>query len=252
VASPPWLLAHPGELEVGETVVLDDQEARHALTALRLQAGAEVILADGRGGVARAVLTSVGRPRTAAEVVSVNTVPADSGSGVVLALGVIHSQAMDWAVQKAVEIGVCSLVPVVTERVQLPWKAVAGRLGHWQRIARQALKQCRRPWAMAVDGPTNLADLVAARGEAGGVVADPSGERLDTLAEGTPGYLLVGPEGGLTESERSSLPAEVWIRLRLGPHVLRADTAAVVGAAFLVARERRENSEFGIRNSENA
>jgi 16S rRNA (uracil1498-N3)-methyltransferase len=246
----PWLLVRPGELEVGEKVVLDGEEARHALTALRLQLGAEVVLADGRGGVARAVLTAVGRPKTVAEIVGVNTIPADPGPGVVVALGVLHGQAMDWAVQKAVEIGVHSLVPVVTERVQLPWKAVVGRLGHWQRIARQALKQCRRPWAMAVDGPTKLADLVAARGEAGGVVADPEGDSPDSLSEDAKRFLLVGPEGGLTASERSSLPAECWTRLRLGPHILRADTAAVVGAAFLVALERRENSEFGIQNSD--
>jgi 16S rRNA (uracil1498-N3)-methyltransferase len=226
----------PGELEEGETIVLDDRESRHALTALRLQADAEVVLADGRGGVARAVLTAVGRSGTAAHVVSFTTVPADSGSGVVLVLGVLHSQAMDWAVQKAVEIGVRSLVPVVTERVQLPWKAVAGRVGHWQRIARQALKQCHRSWAMAVDEPTKLADLVAARGEAGGAVADSEGGRPDSLPEGAGGCLLVGPEGGLTAFERSLLPADSWPRLRLGPHVLRAETAAVVGAAMLVLR----------------
>jgi len=195
-------------------------------------------LADGTGRVARALLASIGRSSIEAEILSVESVPVDNGPGVVLALGVLHGQAMDWAVQKAVELGVRTLVPTITARVQISGRAAVGRLRHWRSISRQALKQCRRPWEMEVGEPTALADLVAARGSSGGVLADPGGAGLDSIPSSTPCWLLVGPEGGLTSAERASLPAETWPRLCLGPHVLRADTAAVVGAALLISRQR--------------
>jgi 16S rRNA (uracil1498-N3)-methyltransferase len=232
----PWLLVAPGVLVEDGVVPLDDGEARHAGAVRRLGIGSEVILADGAGAVAHAVLTSVDRRRLEARVLRVDRTPADEGEGVVLALAALHSQAMDWAVQKAVEVGVRCLVPVVTTRVQLAGEAIGGRLGHWRRIARQALKQCRRPWAMDIGEPVRLMELVAERGDAGGVVADPQGIAAGELPPDVPGLLLVGPEGGLTEEEEAILDTENWHRLKLGPHTLRADTAAVVGAAILVAR----------------
>ncbi len=235
--SEPWLLAPQGSLRDGDTVTLEPEEARHAASALRLRAGDTVALADGAGKVARAVLRTVASRSVEAEVLEVRGVPAPTGDGVSLALGILHSQAMDWAVQKAVEVGVRTFVPVQTERSQLAGAAVRARHDHWCRVARQALKQCRRAWGMTVGSPVKLDRLLAERGSAGGLVAHPDGRPLGPWTETVPHYLLVGPEGGLSSAELELLATHQWPRIWLGPHVLRADTAAVVGAALLVARD---------------
>jgi 16S rRNA (uracil1498-N3)-methyltransferase len=241
--SEPWLLAPQGTLRDGDTVTLEPEEARHAAGALRLRAGDSVALADGAGKVARAVLRTVASRSVKAEVLEVHGIPAPAGDGVTLALGILHSQAMDWAVQKAVEVGVRTFVPVQTERSQLAGAAVRARHDHWCRVARQALKQCRRAWGMTIGGPVKLERLPADRGSAGGLVADPEGRAIGSWTDEVPHFLLVGPEGGLSPVELELLATHEWPRVWLGPHILRADTAAVVGAAMLVARE--EGSSAG-------
>lgn len=232
-----WLLAPPGSLVGGDTVALEPEEARHAASALRLRAGESVVLADGCGSIARAVLRSVASRAVTVEVLEVRSEPAPAGDGVSLALGILHSQAMDWAVQKGVEVGVRTFVPVQTERSQLPGRAVRARHEHWCRVARQALKQCRRAWGMTVVGPIKLERLLAERRGTGGLLADPEGRAIGPWTDDVPRFLLVGPEGGLSPAELELVSDREWPRTWLGPHVLRADTAAVVGAAMLVARE---------------
>lgn len=234
--SSPWLLVGPGVLGPGQRVRLDPDESRHLLHALRRRAGDRVTLADGAGRVAEGVVEVASARGAEVAVETLRVEPPPTEPGVTLALAVLHSQAMDWAVQKAVEVGVRCLVPVLAERSQLGERAARGRADHWRRVSRQALKQCRRPWAMAVDDPRSL-DGVAELGRSeAGLVADPHGEPVAALPRGFGRLLLVGPEGGLTDAEVRLLADEGWRTLRLGPHVLRAETAAVVGAALLVNR----------------
>lgn len=228
-----WLLTSPGSLSPGAAVELEGAEARHATAVLRLRSGAPVVLADGQGTTARASLRVLGRGRAVAEVGSVDTAPAPASAGVDVALALLHGRTMDWAVQKAVEIGVRRFLPLITARSQPPRAAARGRLAHWREAARQALKQCHRPWGMHVSDPVSLVDLVAERSESGGVVADPRGRRPSSLPLGHPRFLLVGPEGGLTSEEQGLLDSDRWLRLWLGPHVLRSETAAIVGAGIL-------------------
>ncbi|MCW8985540.1 MAG: RsmE family RNA methyltransferase, partial [Thermoanaerobaculales bacterium] len=108
---------------------------------------------------------------------------------------------------------------------------------HWRRIALQALKQCRRPWAMDVGNVVRLAELVEGSEEAG-VVADCEGISIGELPEGAGALLVVGPEGGFTSEESELFDRRGWPRLRLGPHILRAETAAVVGGAMMVMRSQ--------------
>ncbi len=229
----PWLLAESLPAEPGAVVELDPAEARHGAAVLRLAPGDPVVLADGRGGLARGTVASAGKGRLAVTVERVERALPPS-PGVTLALAVLHTQAMDWAVQKAVETGAERLVPLLTERTQLGRKAASGRLGHWRRIARQALKQCRRPWAMDIAEPTTLDDLAATAPP--GFVADAGGRSPFTVPVDAPLTLIVGPEGGLTPAELSRLTAAGHTPLRLGPHTLRAETAATLGTALLTLR----------------
>ena len=229
--SEPWLLVDAVPDDAGAEVALAPEEARHAVSVLRLAPGAPVVLADGRGGLARGRVAAAGRGRLSVAVTGVDHVPRPR-AGVTVALGVLHTRAMDWAVQKAVEVGAEKLVPLLAERSQLGAGAASGRLGHWRRVARQAIKQCRRPWAMTVDEPVTLDALLA---RPAGLLADPGGAPVGAVPRTLPVTLIVGPEGGLTAAERARLEAAGWRPVRLGPHVLRAETAAVVGTALLLA-----------------
>jgi 16S rRNA (uracil1498-N3)-methyltransferase len=231
----PWLLAVSGDLEAGRTVVLEPAEARHLTGALRRRPGDEILLADGNGSVAEAKLITIGKGRVEAEILSVRHEPESKPEGVTLALAMIDNRAMDWAVQKAVEVGVGRFVPMETERAQVRGKDLGSRVEHWRRIAMQALKQCRRPWAMEVGDVVSLPELVEGSGE-GGVIADRGGCAIGELPDGVGSLLVVGPEGGFASEENDLFDRLGWPRLRLGPHILRAETAAVVGGAMMVAR----------------
>jgi len=229
--SEPWLLVDLVPAEDGGEVALPTAEARHALSVLRLGPGDPLVLADGRGGLARGRVASAGRGALSVAVERVERVPRPAPS-VTVALAVLHTKAMDWAVQKCVEVGAERFVPVVAARSQLGAGAAAGRLGHWRRVALQAIKQCRRPWAMEVAEPVSLDALASGPP---GFLADAAGAPVLAVPHSLPATLLVGPEGGLTPTEAGLLDRAGWTPVRLGPNVLRAETAAVVGAACLLA-----------------
>jgi 16S rRNA (uracil1498-N3)-methyltransferase len=179
----------------------------------------------------------LGKGRVDAEVLAIRSYAAPTGIGLTLALAVIDRQAMDWAVQKAVEVGVRQLIPVISERTQVGTRDHSKRVDHWRRIAMQALKQCRRPWAMALEEPTPLQIFVEREsGNGGVVVADRNGSTAEDLPEEAARVLIVGPEGGFSAAERELFDHCGWPGLRLGEHILRAETAAIVGSAMLVAK----------------
>ena len=199
-------------------------------------------LCDGRGVVAESILTAVNPRRCELEVVARRDLGGLPGPSVAVALSALHSQFMDWAVQKCVEVGVETLIPLLSERSQLSAKAASGRLDHWRRVARQALKQCRRPWQMEVAEPATLERIMADLDRGPGLIADLDGTPMDQLDLPLPSLLVIGPEGGLTARELGILRAAGWPSVRLGQWVLRAETAAVVGAAALIAAHEREES----------
>ncbi len=228
----PWLLVREGVLVGGGEIILEPEEARHASGSLRLHAGDRVVLADGAGKVAGAQLDRCQRSDVIAVVDEVVTVPSPL-PGPTVALGVLHTKAMDWAVQKAVEVGVATFVPLLCDRSQGAHQRALERVDHWRRISRQALKQCRRAWGMVVESPMTIESVVGGRLQPG-LVADPEGLVDVSVLESHRMTLLVGPEGGLTLEERKALVSAGWSTIALGPHILRAETAVVVGAALLV------------------
>jgi len=235
---PPWLLVPPETLEEGGEIPLEPGEARHVAGPLRRTVGDDVVLTDGRGTIAPARLVRVDRSGVTVRVEApVRQYPAVDGPTV--ALGVLDSRAMDWAVQKAVEVGVRRFVPVICRRSQASVRRAALRSDHWRRIARQALKQCHRAWEMTIETPIPIDSVVG--GDLGtGLIADPSGPDLFKGPVNGAATLIVGPEGGLTPEEIDGLQSAGWSPASLGKFVLRAETALVVGAAFLAAVCRRD------------
>jgi 16S rRNA (uracil1498-N3)-methyltransferase len=232
---PPWLLApEQAILETGQRLMLSAAEARHATGALRLTTGRPVVLTDGRGSVAHGVLALASRARVEVVIERVEHLPKPTEC-LTLAVAVLTGSAMDMVVQKSVELGVGVVLPVRTERSQLSLKRAASRCGHWRRISEQALKQCRRAWAMEIASPVELGDVVGGGMRPFGVVAHSDGRPIDELPSPRGRLLLVGPEGGFSAGEERCLEAAGWPRVSLGPHVLRTDTAAIVGSARLIA-----------------
>jgi 16S rRNA (uracil1498-N3)-methyltransferase len=194
-----------------------------------------VSLADGAGRVAEATVVAIVRGRVEVRIESLRSELRPTGPGVILAMAALHGQAMDWAVQKAVEIGVLQLIPVLTGRSQPSLTVARRRMTHWHRVAQQAIKQCRRPWAMELGEVSSLDQLLQWREGCPGVVACIDGEPVERIKLEAESVLLIGPEGGLSSAEMKLLEERHWRKLRLGRYTLRAETAAVVGAALITA-----------------
>ncbi|MCP4896717.1 MAG: 16S rRNA (uracil(1498)-N(3))-methyltransferase [bacterium] len=241
--NPPRVLIPAGErLQEGVSVVLDPAESAHLWGPLRRRGGDAVFLVDGCGGRAEGVVGDASKKRMEVVVDSVQR-DVHEPTGLSIALCVLHTRAMDWAVQKSVEIGVESFFPVIADRSQLGKDATSARSLHWTRVALQALKQSGRTWAMKVESPLTVAELVELRQGSTNFVAAKDGNAVFEMEPSDDALLLVGPEGGLSADEQRLLAAREWQSVRLGRHILRADTAAIVGAALMLAVSSRTPDE---------
>ncbi|MCA1799067.1 MAG: 16S rRNA (uracil(1498)-N(3))-methyltransferase [Xanthomonadaceae bacterium] len=210
--------------------------ARHLVRVLRLRAGARFTVFDGSGREWPAELVDEkGDARTGVGA----AVDRESPLPVTLVQGVSKGERMDIAVQKAVELGAVAIWPVIAERsvVQLDAQRAARRVAHWQGIAVAACEQCGRNLVPRVHEPMPFADWLAAN-ELPTLVLEPGANATLADAAVQPGAgvaLLVGPEGGFSESELAAARAAGCTAVRLGPRVLRTETAGIAMLAALQA-----------------
>ena len=145
---------------------------------------------------------------------------------------------MDYTIQKAVELGVNRIIPLFTEYcgVRLDGERLAKRIRHWQGVAIGACEQCGRNRIPHIDPPVSLTQWLAAPAEGQGMVLAPDGQHsLAQLPVPTgPVTLLIGPEGGLSDQEISQALTAGYLGLRLGPRILRTETAAVAALAAML------------------
>ncbi len=242
-AKPLTRLYFSGELQPGRKCLLPRSQARHAVRVLRLKAGEEIILFNGDGAEYRAVIE---RPTEDGLVVQVRESQAadrEAPLPVTLAQGVSSGERMDFTLQKAVELGVAAIQPLVTSRsiVRLDAERAAKRLAHWQGVVIAACEQCGRNRVPRVE-PLRAIDewtRALAREPAAGVrlllsPRAPTGLRnLERPEAGV--LLLAGPEGGLAPEEERDALAAGFSAVRLGPRVLRTETAALAALAALQA-----------------
>ncbi|RTL05170.1 MAG: 16S rRNA (uracil(1498)-N(3))-methyltransferase [Lysobacterales bacterium] len=231
-----------GPIVAGEPVALDDSASNHVVRVLRLAPGAPLRLFDGRGGQWRATLASCGKRGASALAAAHEALECESPLAVVLAQGIARGERMDYALQKAVELGVQAIRPVFTARsnVQLDADRLDKRLAHWRAVIVAACEQCGRNRLPVLAAPLRIEALLAetAAGDGGlRLVLDPLAQHgLRALAPPPgPVTLLVGPEGGLAEAELAAATAAGWQGVRLGPRVLRTETAGVAALAALAA-----------------
>lgn len=231
-------------LPEGERATLAGPEGHHAATVRRLRVGEHLLLSDGRGGVAAASVTGVGRSTLELEINDRRyEQPAVPRLVVVQALA--KADRAELAVQAMTEVGVDEVVPWAAARSVVRWRGERGQRA-WQRwvaTAREAAKQARRSRLPVVADPVDT-DEVARRlaGATGALVLDGAAtERLATVD--LPGHgevvLVIGPEGGLAPAESTALDAAGAVPVRLGPTVLRTSTAGPAVLAVLSARLER-------------
>nr|WP_298250109.1 16S rRNA (uracil(1498)-N(3))-methyltransferase [uncultured Halomonas sp.] len=227
------------DLCVGGDVVLPEGPARHVARVLRLGEGAALRLFDGAGLEARAVLVEATRKRVVARVEAVSSGAGESPLGVHLGQAVSKGDRMDYAIQKAVELGVAAITPLYTEHgdVRLKGEREAKKLAHWQAVAASACEQCGRAVVPPVHSPLTMADWLAERDEALRLVLHPAtGGGLGGESPPDSVALLIGPEGGLAEPEVAAARAAGFAPLSLGPRILRTETAPVVALSLLQYR----------------
>ena len=235
-----------GERMVEDAVVITDEDHHYLTRVLRLGPGDAVTLFDGQGGEAEAELVRVGPRATEARVLARRRVERPKGPHLTLVQALARGEKLDLVVQKATELGVHRIIPVTTSR-SLPTPDLlrsSSRRERWQKIAREAARQCGRGDPPAISGPLPWAEALAAAPQAAARFCLHTGEApplaaglLDALAGGLPLAFAVGPEGGLTDDEVACAEQAGFARASLGPFVLRTETvpAAVLGACRILA-----------------
>lgn len=224
-------------LAPGARFSLPPGPARHAARALRLAAGDVITLFDGRGGEYAARIERIQRDEVAVSVGAFTDVERESCLHIVLAQGISSGERMDYTLQKAVELGVAAIQPIAAKRsvVKLAGERSERRVAHWQAVVAAACEQCGRNRVPPVAAPLSLADWLATPRAGRLLFLSPSAAtRLaDLPAPTATDSLVAGPEGGFEGDELAALEAVGAISIRLGPRVLRTETAALAALAAM-------------------
>lgn len=226
-------------LQVGETLALPEDTAAHLVRVLRLQVGDACVLFNGDGFDYDARIVAADKRGAQAEVLGARRIDNESPLRITLLQGIARGEKMDLILQKATELGVARILPVDSERseVKLDAQRAAKRLAHWREVAVSACEQSGRAVVPEVLAPQSLAQGATQR-EGRSFILDPFAD--NTLASLQGGELractlAIGPEGGWSPRDREHLVAAGYEGLRLGPRVLRTETAGLAAIAALQA-----------------
>jgi 16S rRNA (uracil1498-N3)-methyltransferase len=217
-------------------LALPDDAAHHAARVLRLREGDTAVLFDGHGGEFEARLFMPGRGVVLAEIGEKRAIERESPLAVALVQGVSSGERMDFTIQKAVELGVTAILPVLTEKsvVRLKGERLEKKLAHWRRVATSACEQCGRNRIPPITIPVPL-EAYKPAGHGSRILLSPEGtEKLSGHTKGLV-TLAVGPEGGFSQAEEAQLVRSGFVPVRLGPRMLRTETAALAALAALNA-----------------
>ena len=230
------VLIPPGSAVVGQRASLDEGEAHHLrVRRAREDEGVEVL--DGAGLVGTGRLVRVGSDW----MVEVNTAERQARRPeLTLAVAAGDRERFAWMAEKAVELGVTSVVPLVTDRAAgVATRLQESHIGKLRRTVLEATKQCGAAWVPSVEGLIALADFAARPVSGIRWLADSAGDPAPAGLDRTPLTVVIGPEGGLTAEERAALVAAGYRAIALGPNTLRFETAALAAAAVATTARMR-------------
>jgi len=223
-------------LSTGTAVQLSGQTAHYLSNVLRLETGARVILFNGDGQEYQGQITLLKKGRLELEIQGSQAALPESHLRTLLGLGISRGDRMDYAIQKSTELGVSEIFPLFTEfgEVKLKAERLDKRLAHWQKVAISASEQCGRNRVPKIHPATDLSQWLTSLDCEHKFIFDQSlnkaldqNSKLDELA------LLIGPEGGFSNSEIGKAESSGFKGIQLGPRVLRTETAPVAALAVL-------------------
>ena len=226
-----------GPLRAGSSCLLSEESAHHAVHVLRVRAGDEVTLFNGRGGEYPSRIAAIERLKVMIDVLAHDPVERESPLRVRLVQGVSAGEKMDFTVRKAVELGVAEIRPVLaaTSVARPKGERAAARLAHWQRVAIAACEQCGRNRIPQVH-PLVYAARFTDQSASTKILLSPRSELpLSRVKLADDLVLAAGPEAGFNAEEEAAFLRAGFVPARLGPRVLRTETAALAALAALNA-----------------
>jgi 16S rRNA (uracil1498-N3)-methyltransferase len=227
-------------LTPGTRITLGGNAASHITRVLRLRVGETLTLFNGQGGEYAAGIDQAHGGAVIVAVGEARAIERESRLAITLAQGVSRGERMDLVVQKATELGASRLVPVLTERSVARWTAhqAERKWNHWRAISIGACEQSGRNRLPELSPPLAVDDFLRSAGDGTRLLLSPSGaSSLDEVQRPAAAVtVLIGPEGGLTDAEQQAALRAGFVALRIGPRVLRTETAAIAALA-LVQRE---------------
>lgn len=223
-------------LQANSETVLPDDITHHLVRVLRSETGARFVLFNGTGGAFSAELIEAGKKSARARLIEF--FPDDNESALHTHLGQVMSRGdrMDYAIQKATELGVTEITPLSSERCELKLRGeerADKKLEHWRRIAISACEQCGRNRLPVIHEPQALGTWIAGTQSELKLVLAPAVAGGLPAASARSVALLIGPEGGLSDPEISAAQAAGFQPWQLGPRVFRTETAPVAALAVL-------------------
>ncbi len=223
-------------LQAERSVTLSDSAANHVGRVLRMKAGEPLTLFNGAGGAWQGVVESVSKKTVTVTLSSFIAGDAQSPLTIELGQTLSRGERMDYAIQKATEVGVTTITPLWSERceVKLNPERLDKRLQHWQQVAISACEQCGRNIVPTINAPVKMGEWLTTRTtELNFVLHHRTQKSLSGFAPAQSISLLIGPEGGLTEWEIDLAAQHQFNPLALGPRVLRTETAPVVAISLM-------------------
>lgn len=231
-----------GEYDSGSELEIDAQRTHYLSRVLRLRVGDTIVIFNGTGAQFSASITALQRSRGRLVVHDALAAATESGFKLHLAQGISRGERMDFVVQKATELGVKRITPLLTEHgvVKLAAERAEKRRQHWRQVATSACEQSGRLRLPLVDAPVRLDTWLtdkAQRADIDILLKPGATESLASIdVPGTKVCLLVGPEGGFSNAEYEMMEAVGFRAVSFGPRVLRTETAAIAALAVLQAR----------------
>jgi len=228
------------ELRAGAVIELPPETASHLVKVLRARSGDALVLFSGDGCEYQGAIESVRGSRVSASVGHGGAVDRESPLAVTLVQCIARGDRMDLIVQKAAELGVARIVPVLSQRgvVRLDGAQAESKAAHWRAVVVNACEQCGRNRLPVVDTPVTLLNYLGCEGgSATRMVLEP-----DLQVEAPPAPpeatadIAIGPEGGFTDDELEAFRLASFRRVRLGPRILRTETAAIAALTWLQSR----------------
>lgn len=219
-----------GPLKENSEVQLSDEAAHYIKNVLRLNQGDALHLFDGHNQVFFATVSEIQKKAVFAHITTSLLENRESDLQIHLIQGVSRGERMDFAIQKAVELGVTSVTPIFTERcnVKLTGERLNKRIEQWQKIAINACEQCGRNQVPLIQPALQFNEWLVMPTDSTRLMLEPTAKQsLQTLTKNTSYEVLIGPEGGFTEAEITQALTQGCLGIRFGPRVLRTETAAL-------------------------